>query len=545
MELFILAFVVLMFNSYGQAIKTEGKDSKQITETFPIFDVRNYGALGDGKTINTAAIQKAIDNCNASGGGKVLIANGNYVTGTIFIKSNVILYIEVGATLSGSTKIVDYSPDVFRNQYAGEPYMDRCLIFAENAKNIGIEGKGMINGRGEKVNFPNVGDPHNYRPVLIRFLKCENILLQDIELLNPACWTVAMIYCKRINVEGITISSRVNGNGDGLDFDGCEYVTINNCVFDTSDDAICLQASSKDYPCRFFTITNCIMSSQWAGIRIGLLSIGDFYNVSVDNCVFHNIVDAGLKIQMNEGGRMENFIFSNLIMKEVTRVVLMTFNNFTVYVDGPDEPAPMQAMKNFMFSNFRVETKSVQKDDVKPLILITGLPGHMIENLTFSNFYMTGPGGGTNSDGKLRSIPELDHIRPEFFQFGKVVPAYGIYARHVKGLYLDNLVMNTETPDSRPAVICDDVIDMELSDSKASVTSDAECMIRLQNVRQAWIRNCQPLGINDAFLQVEGEESSKILLSGNDLRLSKNLFVCKNGATINVVRTLNNIKLND
>ena len=523
-KLLVLALLFLPFSSYGRVI-----------------NVSDYGALGDGRTVNTKTIQKAIDDCYESGGGKVLFSNGNYVTGTLFLKSNVILHIEVGATLSGSTKISDYSPNVFRNQYAGEPHMDRCLIFAENAKNIGIEGKGKVYGQGEKSNFPNPGDPNKYRPMLIRFLKCENVSLQNVVLLNPACWTVAMIYCKRINVQGITISSRVNGNGDGLDFDGCEYVTINNCVFDTSDDSICLQASSKDYPCRFFTITNCIMSSHWAGMRIGMLSIGDFYDVTVDNCVFYNITDAALKIQMNEGGRMENFIFSNLIMKEVTRAVLMTFNNHTVYVDGPTEPAPMQTMKNFMFSNFRVETSSIRKDDVKPLILITGLPGHNIENLTFCNFNMTGPGGGTNSDGKLRSIPELDRIRPEFFQFGKVVPSYGIYARHVKGLYLDNMVMNTETPDSRPAVICDDVIDMEFSDSKAFVSSDAECMIRLQNVRQAWIRNCRPLGANETFLQVEGKESRGIILSGNDLRRSNKSFICKNGATKDVVSTINNI----
>ena len=521
----ILLLLIFASNSYGLVI-----------------DVSKRGAIGDGKTVNTISIQKAIDDCHDSGGGRVLFSNGNFVTGTLFLKSNVILHIEVGATLSGSKKISDYSPNVFRNQYANEPHMDRCLIYAENARNIGITGNGTINGQGEKSNFPNADDPNRHRPMLIRFLKCENISLQDIKLLNPACWTVAMIYCKRINIQGITISSRVNDNGDGLDFDGCEYVTINNCVFDTSDDSICLQASSKDYPCRYITITNCIMSSHWAGMRIGMLSIGDFYDVTVDNCVFHDITDAALKIQMLEGGRMENFIFSNLIMREVTRAVLMTFNNFTVYVDGPSEPAPMQTMKNFTFSNFRVETKSVRQDDIKPLILLTGLPGHAIENVSFSNIHMTGPGGGTVSDGKLRSIPELDHIRPEFFQFGKVVPAYGIYARHIKGLSLDNMQMDTEIPDHRPVIIIDDVVNFELSDSKVSATSEAECMIRLQNVRQAWIRNCMPVGSNETFLRVEGNKSSDILLTGNDLRGFKNSYVCNSGASMDEVISKNNIE---
>ena len=112
-----------------------------------VINVSDYGALGDGKTVNTDAIQKAIDDCHESGGGKLLFSNGNYVTGTIFLKSNVILHIEAGASLSGSTNISDYSPNVFRNQYAREPHMDRCLIFAENANNIGIEGRGTVNGQ--------------------------------------------------------------------------------------------------------------------------------------------------------------------------------------------------------------------------------------------------------------------------------------------------------------------------------------------------------------------------------------------------------------
>lgn len=521
--LLILALLFVALNSYAGVI-----------------NVSDYGASGNGETVNTKAIQKAIDDCHESGGGKVLFSNGNYVTGTLFLKSNVILHIEVGATLSGSTNYRDYAPNVFRNQYNDKNKKEGCLIFAENAENIGIEGKGKVDGRGYRSNFPNPEDPKKDRPMLIRFLKCKNVSLKDIQLLNPASWTVAMIYCKRVDVEGVTISSRVNGNGDGLDFDGCEYVTINNCVLDTSDDSICLQASSKDYPCRYITITNCIMTSDCAGMRIGMLSIGDFYGVAIDNCVFHNIMDAALKIQVLEGGTMENFVFSNLVMKEVTRAVLMTFNNYTVYVDGPSEPAPMQSMKHFMFSNIRVETRAIKKDDVGPLILITGLPGHEIENLTFSNIRMTAPGGGTASDGKLRSIPELDGIRPEFFQFGKIVPAYGVYARHVQGLYMENMVMDTITPDARPAVICDDVIGMEFSDSKAAVTPDAECMIRLQNVQHAWIRNCQPFGENATFLQVEGE-SKEILLSGNDLRRFENPFKVFNGARRNAVTTNNNI----
>jgi polygalacturonase len=486
-------------------------------------------------TVNTKAIQKAIDDCHESGGGKVLFSNGNYVTGTLFLKSNVILHIEVGATLSGSIKISDYASNVFHNMPRDKNKKEGCLIYAENAENIGIEGKGKIDGRGFRSNFPNPDDPIQDRPMLIRFLKCENVSLQDIVLQNPASWTVAMIYCKRINVQGVTVSSKVNANGDGLDFDGCENVTISNCVLDTSDDSICLYAHSKDYPCRYFTISNCIMTSSRSGIRIN--NLGDFNNITVDNCVFHDINDAAIKIQNREGGRMENFAFSNMIMKEVICAVFLSFNEYT---DNSTEPVPVRTMKNLIFNNIRVESKTMQKDNLKSLILISGLPGQYIENVTFRNFSITAQGGGTLSDGEIRTVPELRYIR---YGSGtqQTVPAYGVYTRHVKGLYLDNMILNTAMPDSRPAAICDDVINMEFSDSKAAVTSDAECVIRLQNVQQAWIRNCQPLGDNETFLQVEGEDSREILLSGNDLRRIENSFSCVNGAAKGAVTTINNI----
>lgn len=529
MKLSVLVLLLLSVGAYGRVV-----------------NVRDHGAVGDGSTVNTQAIQRAIDECHDSGGGRVLIANGNFVTGTLFLKSNVILQVETGASLSGSTNIRDYAANVFRNQYADKNKKEGCLIFAEGAENIGLEGGGIIDGQGYRRNFPNPDDPKKDRPMLIRFLRCRNVTLQNIQLRNPASWTVAMIYCQRINIHGVGIISNVNANGDGLDFDGCEQVSISSCHFDTSDDSICLQSSVKESPCRNITISDCIMTSSRAAIRIGTLSGGDFSDVTVTNCIFHHIADAALKIQLCEGGKMETFLFSNLIMKEVVSAVLMTFNNHTVYVDGPAEPAPMQSMKNFTFSNFRIEGKAQPNEKARPqilpLILITGLPGHNIENLTFSNIQMVAPGGGTSADGELRVVPELYRIRPEFFQFGEVLPAYGLYARHVRGLHLDRVTMTTKLPDGRPAVICDDVADLDLADCQAAVAADAECLLRLQDAQRVWIRNCRPVGGNKTFLQLEGTGSREILLSGNDLRTFEQPFVLLNGAGNEAVTTANNIK---
>ena len=141
--------------------------------------------------------------------------------------------------------------------------------------------------------------------MLMRFIDCKRIAMRDVSLINPAGWTTAWLYCDEIVIEGIRIHSRVNSNGDGLDFDGCTNVRVSDCSFDNSDDSICLQASRTDRPCKDILVTNCIFSTRWAGMRIGVLSLGDIERVAVSNCVFRNISDSGLKIQMCEGGIMQ------------------------------------------------------------------------------------------------------------------------------------------------------------------------------------------------------------------------------------------------
>jgi hypothetical protein len=172
--------------------------------------------------------------------------------------------------------------------------------------------------------------------------------------------------------------------------------------------------------------------------------------------------------------------------------------------------------------------------------MLTGLPGHPIENVTFSNIAIMAQGGGSAADGQLRTLPELARVRPEFTQFGKVVPAYGIYARHVKGLAFDHIVLETHTPEHRPAVICDDVSDLEFSDSRVAASAESESAIRLQNVQRAWIRNSRAVGRSPTWVQVEGTESKEILLTGNDLRNTEKRFAVSLGATNDAVTAQHN-----
>ncbi len=443
------------------------------------YNVLDFGAIGNGIHKDTQAVQKAIDTATKNGGGTVLIPAGKKVlVGTIFLKDFVTLHIENGAILLGSPYIKDYSDNTHKNMYKNEPHMDRCLIFADGVKSISIEGYGTIDGNGHPKNF----NKETGRPMLIRFMNSTDIHIRDVQIINPAAWTSAFLYCNEIVVDGIKIHSRVNHNGDGLDFDGCSNVRVSNSSFNTSDDSICLQASQPDIPCKNVVITNCTFQSKWAGMRIGLLSRGNFESVTVSNCTFSDIDDAGLKIQMNEGGKMKNMVFSNLIMKNVPRPIFMTFAQQKACVDAPEEMYPMKSMRDFIFSNMVIDNRDLNKDAA---IFITGITDHYIENITLSNIRMTVSGEGTVEDAKKTVLKEytLDVLKnwwPEFHLIG-TLPSYGIYARHIKGLYLDNIHLTTIKKDARLPIIFDDVIDGEVSNAYANRKPIANSSVKRNN----------------------------------------------------------------
>ena len=420
-----------------------------------VYNVLDYGAKADGKTVDTEAVQAAIDACTNAGGGTVLIPSGRTVkTGTIFLKDYVTLHVENGAVLLGSSDIADYAEGTHKNMYKNEPHMDRCLIFAKGATSFAITGKGTIDGNGHPKYFTS----EKGRPMLMRFMECRDITMRDITLINPAAWVSAWLYCDEIVVEGIRIFSRVNGNGDGLDFDGCTNVRVSNSSFDTSDDSICLQASQPDKACKNVVITNCTFTSKWAGMRIGLLSRGDFESITVSNCTFTDIQDSGLKIQLNEGGTMKNMVFSNLVMKNVPRPIFMTFCQQRACVDSPEKMYPMKSMENFIFRGIIVDNRELDKNSA---IFFSGMPGQYIKNITLTDIQLFFSGGGEEADANKTQLNEytlevLDGWWPEFHLVG-TLPASGVYARHVDGLIMENVVINTASPDARPAIVLEDV----------------------------------------------------------------------------------------
>ena len=166
-----------------------------------VFDVKEYGAKGDNTTKDTMAIQRAIDACHLVGGGRVLLRNGQFLSGGLYLKSNVLLEIDISAVLMASGDIADYGTDTHHNRYRNEAALDRCFLYAQDAENIGITGLGRIDGNGEA--FPNAGSI--YRPMLLRFLRCSHIYIEGIQLYNAAAWTTAFLDSKNIWVHGVDI----------------------------------------------------------------------------------------------------------------------------------------------------------------------------------------------------------------------------------------------------------------------------------------------------------------------------------------------------
>ena len=314
-----------------------------------IYYAKTFGAAADGTTLDTVAIQTAIDTCNSDGGGKVVLEGGIFLSGTIYLKSNVDLNISISAKLLGSFDHNMYPIDTHHNRYIDEPDMDRCFIYAEDATNISITGEGEICGNGS--NFPLNGGIA--RPMMIRMLRCKYIRLKGLRLREAAGWTTAFLDSENIWVEDLDISAQTNFNGDGLDFDGCKNVFISNCRIDGSDDNICLQASSREYPVKNVHIVNCSLSSVCAGIRIGLKSVGDISNVVIQNCTFENVWREGIKIESSEGGKIENVMVNNLVMHNVRRPLYFLCNN-TIAGRGIDTYPEIGQLRGVTITNVRI-----------------------------------------------------------------------------------------------------------------------------------------------------------------------------------------------
>ncbi|GAB5561747.1 MAG: glycoside hydrolase family 28 protein [Synoicihabitans sp.] len=447
----------------------------------PVFNIKDFGAVGDGKAMNTQAVQAAIDTCRQAGGGVVWVPAGDFQIGTIVLKSNVTLSLDYGATLLGSTNLADYPTEGLDDPREGGPH---CLIYAKDAQNITIEGLGIIDGRGTHINFPRAknGDLRNrlIRPRLLRMVNCDQLTFSGVTYKRPAFWGIHLIDSRNIVFTGVTVRMRNNNyNNDGLDIDGCENVLIENCDIEAGDDAICLKSSRN--PCRNIVVRGCRVASNTSPLKFGTSSRGGFIDVSVTNCYFYDSPMGAIKLQLVDGGTMENVEISRIVMENVGNPIFIRLGNRgSTFTQGSIEaPAPpVGTIKNIRIRDVvatvtiedRIKAASPPYKGIKPVttpgvtdseksragpIMITGIPGHYVEDVLLENIQISYPGHGTPADAR-REVPEDVDRYPEQFFFGPL-PAWGAYVRHARNIEFKNVELTLRSADARERIILDDV----------------------------------------------------------------------------------------
>ena len=464
-----------------------------------IHQASSFGIKSDGVTLNTRSIQAAIDYISNQGGGVLEISVGRYLTGSIFMKSNVELRLLEGAVLVGSTNPYDY--DMVEGYYG--------LLLAKGQKNISVKGKGVIDGRGFDcaLNFLNQvhfgfledttkNDRVTKRPKLIYFRECENVAIEGVNVRNAAEWTLVTDQCENLTISGILMDSKNYWNNDGLDIVDCRHVLIKDSFIDASDDAICFKSHSAEHLCEDIEVRNCVARSSASGFKFGTVSRGGFKNIRIINNKVFDTHRSAITIQSVDGGEIENILVDGLEAVNTSNAIYLRtgirWNN-----------GKMGYLRNITLSNIKVEVPATKADagssyegpiedlprNISPSGIV-GIPELPIENVTLKNVEIIYPGGGNKlyafrgtSDEELDSIPEMKDVYPEFSQF-KELPSWGLFIRHAKGITLDNVRLVAGAKDYRPAIVADDVQGLEIKNLKTEEpSSKGKKQVVKRNVR--------------------------------------------------------------
>ncbi len=500
------------------------------------FYITDFGAVGDGSTLNTRAIQAAIDSCARSGGGRVWFPAGTFLSGTLYLKDNVTLYLDIGATLLASVNIEDYPLNVCDAPSYSDSYVARALIWGENLANVGIIGRGKIDGQGAKfrdkkptpeewkelVSF--FKDTTRYRPqaryinrpYIIRLISCRNILVEGITMINSPMWMQQYLNCDLLTIKNITVNNHGAHNNDMMDIDGCRNVIISGCHGDTDDDGITIK-STGPWPTENVVISNCLISSFCNAIKMGTESSGGFRNITISNCVIRPSTApdkiygraeglAGIALEIVDGGTLDGVAIYNISIVGTTAPIFIRLGD-RGRTYKPNMPAPpVGVLRNVVISNI-VATGAGDAG-----CSITGVPGHAVENVTLSNIKIHFVGGGARELSEA-IVPENEKKYPESTMFG-VLPAYAFFSRHVNGLTFRDVTLSYEQPEQRPVLIVDDVQNLKIDNLSAQTATEAPAQMVVRNVHHALVSHCGPQA--PVFLRLENK-CRNISVIGNDL----------------------------
>ena len=464
------------------------------------YDVCSYGAINDGKTLATQAINKAITDCNAAGGGTVVVPVGTYLTGTIILKDNVELYLERGSKLLGSTSYADYpliQPTTYRS--LKDIHGWAALIYADGAKNIAICGAGTIDGQGAaqqgRPEYKDKEGDRDGRSRNILLVSCSNIRIEGITMLNAAIWNQHYLNCEDLHISGINVYNHCNRNNDGIDIDGCRRVTMNNCIMDSDDDCITLK-STGPAPCEDIVITNCVASSCCNGIKMGTETSGGFKNITISNCVVKptrctgsvfrktpRMNVTGLSLEIVDGGTMEGINIDGIVMYKVQAPIYVRLaDRARKYADFAPTPSK-GTMRDINISNI------VAYGSANLTSSITGVPGSVIENISLNNIQLYNEGNlPDNSYFKSASeVPEMEKSYPQPDFWGKCLPASALFIRHAKNVMITNMNIAPDQEDPRTPIIADDVDGLIIKDVIRSKKYTAKQLYIGTNVRDVQI----------------------------------------------------------
>lgn len=428
-----------------------------LTAEARVYDIVDYGAVSDTTRLSTAAVQKAIDSCNAAGGGTVSVPAGNYKIGSIVLRSNVTLNLENGATLYGSTDIADYQPMTtdYVSLRTNVPTIQ--LIYADNASNVAITGLGTIDGRGKA--FPKLtwNDEGITRPHLLRLIRCSDVTVSGVTLKNSGCWMQHYLACDRVKIHGITVINRNNYNNDALDLDGCHNVTVSDMIADSDDDGITLKSTSPRL-CEDITISNCVVSSHCNAIKLGTETNGGFRNIIVRGVVVKPSADqssryfglptghSAISLEIVDGGSM-----SNVDIADIT----ITGTESPIFIRLADRRRPyaenVPIDKVGSISGIRLH--DILIDGAGPTgCSITGIEGHPVTDVQISDVTIRHAGGqpvtAAPADEKIAEYPEAT-------MWG-ILPAKGFWLNHTRNVTFRNVNVITDAPDERPLFVATD-----------------------------------------------------------------------------------------
>ena len=460
------------------------------------FDVRAYGAKGDGAAKDTAAVQAAMDAAAKQGGGTVLVPAGKYLCGTIHLRSNVTLYLEAGATLLESTDNADFDPyeklDYPLHEDRETTYFHYALLAGEKVEHIAIVGQGVIDG-----NRPGRGGP---KPIALKL--CRFVAIRGITIRQAPNYCISLLGTDYVDIDGVTM---VDDYADGIDPDSSRSIRISNCYFDGWDDAIVAKASlalGYKRSTENLTVTNCVLTTNSCYLKFGSESSGDFKNVAFTNTVCYRRPGADprnlavVSLESHDGANIDGVVISNIVARDVYKPFAITLNTRS---HGGFPPVPPGTIRNVAISNFIATGASVAAQ-------ITGIPERLIQGVTLKNVTIT-----------VRR-PRETESEMERFAGGsyRPKPAYGLVAQHVGDLQMANVQMRWQEEDERPAIILDDVRSSALEGFRTDTVAGAGPLLWFRDTVDFLLQGCHLPPNTPLVLRLSGARTSGIHLAGND-----------------------------